>query len=95
VANEHGWLDIWDLAEGARKDSVPLPGSAFGLAMSPDGTRLAVGVNSTGHVLQLNRQSRVVMRDHNTGGNPRRLQYSASGKTLAVANLEGWIDLIQ
>jgi YVTN family beta-propeller protein len=95
AANEAGWLDIWDLASGARRDSVALPSAAFGLAMSPDGTRLAVGLNSAGRVLQLNRQSRVVMKDHDIGGNPRRLQYSATGKTLVVANLDGWIDLIQ
>lgn len=94
VANQAGRLDIWNLGNGTKQDSVVLS-PAFGLAMSPDGTRLAVSLYTAGRVVQINRQSRVIVDDEPTGGDPRRLQYSASGKTLVVANLGGWIDYIR
>jgi YVTN family beta-propeller protein len=95
VANEAGRIEVWNLASGTHTTSITLPGSAFDLTMSPDGSRLAAGLMFSGAVSIVNRQTRSIVRTTTTGGSPRRMKFSADGLTLVVANEAGWIDFIQ
>lgn len=94
VANEDGWLDVFDLSTGARADSVPLAGPAFGLALSPDGAVLYVGLIRNGAVAVVRRATHRVIKTLVTGGDPRRIAFTADGRHAVIANLAGWVDVV-
>lgn len=94
VAQESGSLTIITLATGA-ETSVSLGVGAFGLALSPDGAQLYISASQDGKVVILDRISLAVVKTITTGGGPRRVAFDASGKTAAVANEGGWVDIIQ
>ncbi len=94
VAQESGGLTIVNLATGAQT-SVSLQTAGFGLALSPDGAQLYIAASQQGQVFVVDRISRTIVKTINTGGEPRRVAFDASGKTAAVANDDGWVDIIQ
>ena len=49
VANEAGWVDVWNINSWTRQDSIPVAG-AFGLALTPDASQLWVTATSTGMI---------------------------------------------
>jgi YVTN family beta-propeller protein len=94
VALESGALTIVDLSTGALTSAnLQVPG--FGLALSPDGAQLYIAASQVGRVFVVDRISRAIIKTINTGGTPRRVTFDASGKTAAVANEDGWVDIIQ
>jgi DNA-binding beta-propeller fold protein YncE len=95
VANEAGWIDVITLSNGAVGTPVVVAGSPFGLALSPDGVRLAVSSANPGSVVVFNAASRTVLRTVRTGGVPRRLAYRSDGTRLLVTNESGWVDFIR
>jgi len=94
VANENGWLDVFDVAAGARLDSVPLAGRAFGLARSPDDAVLYVGLYSTGQVAVINRATRRIIKTLLVNGDPRRIAFTADSRHAVIANAAGWVDVV-
>jgi YVTN family beta-propeller protein len=95
VANEAGRIDVVTLSNGAVGTPVAVAGSPFGLALPPDGTRLAVSSANSGIVVVFNAASLAVLRTVRTGGVPRRLAYRSDGTRLLVANESGWVDFIR
>jgi len=94
VANEAGGLDAVDLKRGTVSASLPLDGRAYGLALSPDNLQLYVGLVSTGQVHVVDRKSLRVVQAIYTGGVPREITFSMSGKTALIANEAGWVDVV-
>lgn len=94
VANELGWFEVRSIATGARLDSIPLGGPAFGLARSPDDAVLYVGLYTLGKVAVVNRATRHVIRTLATGGDPRRIAFTADSRHAVIANAGGWVDVV-
>ena len=94
IANEAGWLEVRSIATLARLDSIPLAGPAFGLARSPDDAVLYAGLYTIGRVAVINRATRQVIKTLATGGNPRRIAFTADGRHAVIANLAGWVDVV-
>ena len=95
VANEVGWLEVRSIATFARLDSIPLAGAAFGLARSPDDAVLYVSLHDVGEVVVVNRATRQVIKTLDTGGAPRRIAFTADSRTAVIANLAGWVDVVE
>lgn len=94
IANELGWLEVRSIATGARLDSIPLAGPAFGLARSPDDAVLYAGLYTIGRVAVVNRATRKVIKTLATGGEPRRMAFTADGRHAVIANAAGWVDVV-
>jgi len=97
IANEAGYVQIWDLLTNTQVDTVRLPGGGgFGLARNPDNGLLFV---STGYyssdVHVINPATRSLMRVVHTGGTPRRIGFMPGGNLGIVANEGGWVDFIR
>ena len=93
AANERGWLDVIHLSTG-RRDSLHLDAAAFGLALTPDGSQLYVGLISEGRVAVVDPVTLHILASINTGGTPRRIAFDRTGRVALIANEEGWIDLV-
>jgi len=94
VADEAGGLDVLDLRRGTQAAAVRLDGRAYGLALSRDNRHLYVGLVSRERVQVVDRESLRVVRTIPTGGVPREITFSPSGKTALIANEAGWIDVV-
>jgi YVTN family beta-propeller protein len=94
VANEYGWLGVYSVASGARTDSVPLDGAAFGLARSPDDSVLYVGVLYPGEIEIVQRATHAVVGAIPTAGVPRRIAFSPDGRHAVIANEDGWVSVV-
>jgi DNA-binding beta-propeller fold protein YncE len=92
IANESGWVDVLDATTLAQKQRVTALG-AFGMALSPDGTRLFVSAPAYGLVYVFRRSDMAGVITHNVGGMPRRIAFTADGNAL-VANEGNWVDVI-
>ena len=94
VADEAGGLDVLDLRRGMQAAAVRLDGRAYGLALSRDNRQLYVGLVTSEKVQVVDRESLRVVRTIPTGGVPREITFSPSGKTALIANEAGWIDVV-
>ena len=74
--------------------AVRLDGRAYGLALSRDNRQLYVGLVTSEKVQVVDRESLRVVRTIPTGGVPREITFSPSGKTALIANEAGWIDVV-
>jgi YVTN family beta-propeller protein len=93
ATNEDGWLDAIQLTTG-RRDSLQLGTMAHGLALSPDGAVLYIGLLSAGEVAVVDRQTLTRVSTIRTGGKPRRIAFDATGRRAIIANESGWVDLV-
>ncbi|HXY19845.1 MAG TPA: YncE family protein [Gemmatimonadales bacterium] len=82
------------LATGAVTQTIPLASPAFGLAISPDGTRLYAS-QLDGTVVALDRATGAVVRHVIVGGNPREVRYDAAHARVLAANEDGWVDVLK
>ncbi|MDH3457323.1 MAG: YncE family protein [Gemmatimonadota bacterium] len=94
VADEGGDLKVVDIATGG-VTQVPGASGGFGLALSPDGRQLYMGVPSTGIVRVIDRASRTVVGTITTGGVPRRIAFDYFGGWAAIANESGWVTFVR
>jgi YVTN family beta-propeller protein len=97
VANEAGYLQIWDLAANTQVDTVQLPGGGgFGIARNPDSGLLYVSTGYYSHdVHVIDPAARRLVRVIHTGGTPRRIGFLPGGNLGIVANEFGWVDFIR
>ena len=94
VADEDAHVYAISLASGTVTGSVALAGPAFGLAISPNGSRLYVGLYGTGQVQVLNPATSSVVRTVTVGGVPREIRYDAANQHVVEANERGWVDVL-
>ena len=92
VANEAGWVDVLDTSTLNSKARVTIP-EAFGMSLSPDGSKLWVSCTRIGVVFVLDRVTRTLVDGFYVTGLPRRIAFTSSGKAL-VANEGGWLDVL-
>ncbi len=95
IANELGYVSVVNRSTGAKTDSLPLTADGFGLAMTPDGKQIYVGMRTAGVVRVFDRATRAVVKDIATGGYPRRIAFSADGTWAVIANESGWVDFVR
>jgi YVTN family beta-propeller protein len=88
-------VDVFSLGTGARLASIPVGGSAWGMAMTPDGTQLYVGLLFQGQVAVIDRAARTVVQRIVTGGVPRRIVFDQAGTVAVVANENGYVTYIR
>lgn len=94
VADEAGDLKIVDITTGG-VTSIPGASGGFGLALSPDGRQLYVGVPSAGVVQVVDRPSHTVVGTIATGGVPRRIAFDFFGTWAVIANESGWVTFVR
>jgi YVTN family beta-propeller protein len=97
IANEFGYLQVWDIAGNREIRRIGLPGGGgYGMARSPQSGQLYVTTSyfsrtvwvinpETGHRIR-----RIVVQ-----GEPRRVAFSVNGSHGIIPNEGGWIDLIR
>lgn len=95
IANEGGWLDRIALGTGTVAPRVALGDAAFGLALSPDGSRLAVCGGFGGRVTLLSTLTLSTIRTHYSTGIARRLEFTSDGTHLVMTNESGWVYYIR
>ncbi len=95
IANESGVLDVVDVATGTVTTPVNFGAGAFGLALTPDATRLYATLPSVGAVSVVDRASLAIIKTITTGGIPRRIAFSSDGLTAAVASEAGSVVFIR
>lgn len=95
IANEAGSLMTLAIASGAVTRTTSLAAGGFGLALAPDGTQLYVSLPAAGSVVVVDRASGAILSTIATGGQPRRVAFSADGATAAVANEAGSVVFIR
>lgn len=93
ATNESGWLDAIQLTTG-RRDSLHFGTMAHGLALSPDGAVLYVGLLRSGVVKVVDRGALTEIASIPTGGKPRRIAFTTDGRHAVIANESGWVDLV-
>lgn len=94
VANEAGAVEFWDLTNGTRRTSLPVPG-AFGLAVTPDGSQLWVTQPNRGTVTVIDCATEAVLRTILTFGTPRHIVITPLPLTAVVANEAGAVQIIR
>jgi YVTN family beta-propeller protein len=94
VANQSGWLEIWSLTTGTRTHQITLGDGPWAMTLSPDRTKLYVGILFDGEVAVVNRTTRVVERYINVEGVPRRIRFGPDQTTIVIANEDGYITFI-
>lgn len=94
IANEAGWVDVRDLATGARTDLIPAP-AAFALALSPDGEQVWVAQSGMGRISVIDVLSSQVIDSVETLGVPRHIAFPPLGEVALVANEAGFVQLIR
>jgi hypothetical protein len=88
-----GWgVSVASLGSGAHTNHG-LPCSAYDLALSPDGSRLAIACD-THYVVLADFPSMTLRALHPVGGYPRRVAFTADGQGVIATNLNGWIDFL-
>jgi YVTN family beta-propeller protein len=94
VANQSGWLEIWSLATGGKIRDVALGNGPWAMTLSPDQTKLYVGILFDGEVAVVNRATRAVERYINVEGIPRRIRFAPDNTTIVIANENGYLTFI-
>jgi YVTN family beta-propeller protein len=94
VANQSGWLEVWNLGTGAKTDDITLGNGPWALAMSPDRSKLYAGILFSGEIAVINRSTRVVEEYIDVGGTPRRIKFAPDNATMVIANEAGYITFI-
>jgi YVTN family beta-propeller protein len=89
VANESGWVNVYDLGTGDAVDSIPLNGGGFGMALSPDQEHLYVSESNAGNVEVINIASRTIIHTIYVGAQPRRIAFTRHGGVAVVPNESG------
>jgi YVTN family beta-propeller protein len=106
VADESdtGSINVYDLVGDTLETSIPSGarssiGGPFGLAMSPDGARVYVGVITTegpGLIQVIDAGTRTVERTINScGGVPRRIAFGFSGGLAVIADESGCVNVVE
>jgi YVTN family beta-propeller protein len=95
VADESGSVQVWSLREGVKRGDILVPGGAFAMAVSPDWRQLYISSSLGGAVYLLDWKTGLTLKTVTTGGTPRRIAFTADGKTAVVANEAGWVDFIK
>jgi DNA-binding beta-propeller fold protein YncE len=93
IANEAGWLQIWDLTAGVASDSIALLGGGFGIGVTQD--VVVVAESFGGHIEVFDRATGIRRSLLSPGGTPRRVATNNAGTVAAVANEGGWVDFIE
>lgn len=94
VANESGWLEVWNLTSGTRTQQVTLGNGPWAMTPSPDRSKLYVGLLWDGEVAVVNRTTRAVERYINVEGIPRRIRFGPDNTTIVIANENGYLTFI-
>ena len=94
VANQSGWLEIWNLTTGAKALDIPLGNGPWAMTLSPDQTKLYVGILFDGEVAVVSRVTRAVERYINVEGVPRRIRFAPDNTTIVIANENGYLTFI-
>ena len=94
VANQSGWLEVWDLGTGAQTAEVALGDGPWALTLSPDRSKLYAGILFSGEVAVINRATRVVEQYLDVGGIPRRIKFAPDNTTIVIANEAGYVTFI-
>ncbi len=99
-----GHINVYDIVRGVRESSIPSgatsgSGGPFGLAMSPDGVTVYVGVITTegpGLIQVINTGTRTIERTINScGGTPRRIAFGYSGGLAVIADENGCANFVE
>lgn len=94
VANEAGWIQVWNLTTWTQTDSIVVP-AAFGLALTSDGKQLWVTEAGAGQVSVVDCASRTVVETIAVLGSPRHIAITPDGTTAVVANEAGAVQIIR
>ncbi len=88
-SDRSGSMDIWirDLQTGQDRRLTDLPGSEYGAALSPDGSRAAF-LNESGEVHTVNLRSSEVQKIHDASFEPGRPTWSPDSKTVLISVLQ-------
>jgi DNA-binding beta-propeller fold protein YncE len=106
VADEsgRGHINIYDLVRDILESSIPSGatsgrGGPFGLAMSPDGAAVYVGVITTegpGLIQVIDTGTRTIERTiYSCGGMPRRIAFGFSGGLAVIADETGCVNFVE
>ncbi|MBA3853458.1 MAG: hypothetical protein C0503_03525 [Gemmatimonas sp.] len=91
VANENGWINVFDAASGARLDSIPAP-IPFGLALQPGSDRLWVAASRRGEIYVIDLTTGRLRGGRRVGGAPRTIVFDGLGRAL-IANESGFVHI--
>lgn len=95
VANEAGWVEIFDLASGESVKKVDLAGGGFGMALSPDQQHLYISEPGAGKVEIVNLASREIIHTLDVGGTPRRIAFTRHGGVAVIPNEAGYVSFVR
>ena len=106
VADESGTghINVYDLVGATLESSIPSGATSsidgpFGLAMSPDGTTVYVGVITSagpGLIQVIDAGTRTIERTINScGGMPRRIAFGFSGGLAVIADESGCVNFVE
>lgn len=94
VASESGVVQIWALPSFAAHPSISVP-NAFGLALTPDGSRLLVSQPGSASVTVVDARSRAALFSVAMPGSPRHIAVTPDGKTALVADESGSVVILK
>jgi YVTN family beta-propeller protein len=94
VANQSGWLEVWNLGTGTKTQQITLGDGPWALILSPDQSTLYAGILFSGEVAVIDRATRVVERYIDVGGIPRRIKFAPDNTTIVIANEAGYVTFI-
>jgi YVTN family beta-propeller protein len=94
VACEKGNVVVLDARTLEQRDVIPV-GSAFGLAVTPDGEQLYVSSPSDGDIAIIELATRKIVGHVPVQGTPRRIAFSPSGDQAYVTNEWNWLSVIE
>jgi YVTN family beta-propeller protein len=97
IANEAGYLQVWDIAGNREIRRISLPGGGgYGMARSPGSDHLYLTTSYFSRtVWVINPETGHRIREIVVRGVPRRVAFSAQGSHGIIPNENGWIDLIR
>ena len=94
LADEGGWVAVWNLKTWTRTDSIPVP-AAFGFALTQDGAQLWVTQTGIGQIAVIDCVSGAVVETIPVLGRPRHLAMTPDGRTAVLANEAGVVQIIR
>jgi DNA-binding beta-propeller fold protein YncE len=95
LANESGWIDVFDASTLAPRTRIIVDGAPFGLAVTLDGEFLYVTSPRDGMVDIVDVAARAVVKRLRVDGTPRRVAFDSFGLTAFVANEGNYVDVIR
>ncbi|HEV2750124.1 MAG TPA: hypothetical protein VGV12_06310 [Gemmatimonadales bacterium] len=95
IANENATLQFWSLTSNSSLGTTSLAGRGFGLARRPTDGNLYVTTLEAGQVQVVDPTSHAIVQVINVGGIPRRIAFTADGRTGVVANEASWVDFLR